>query len=445
MYFDNNKHIDNYFRKGLKDYAQVPDDAVWENIEQQLIDEKKVRQLFFFKVAAGLLIFLGFATFLAFEIPYFSGSEKNLTSMNFNEELENSLLNKKVEKNSERNYNANNQLTTSDISTPENIIPGQDIQSQITETAEEDINFQKQESLSKMTALNVTLNDNTKQTGFNELKNQTFFNRRKIQTRELSFINKAAPENNRPQENLFSLSGSFSPIMSYRSTKMKTSNSAMPKEKSMLSYSGGMNVGYSIGNKLTIRTGLHYAKLGQSLNGVEVKSDSYAMDGGNTVIKVASSIGPGQISMNRLMQGERNDENPKYVTHGNSVPPEFTIEPALYQTFEMVKMPFMIEYSLLDERFNINMIGGVNANLLVNEGIYMEQAESSQRIGSTRELRKLSYSGTFGLGFKYDVSEKAQLFMEPSFDYYITSLSSDNSYQTFPYYFGFFSGVSISF
>lgn len=444
MYFDNNKHIDDFFRRGLKDYSQAPDDTVWENIERQLFEERKVRQLYFFKVAAGLLIFIGLAAFMAFEVSYFSGSEKNNASINLNEELENSIVSQEVVKNSQRNYNAikDRQLIASDVSIPRNMLTNQNIQSQMV-AAEEEITLREQKPLSKMTALNVTLNKR-KQSDYSDLRNQTFFNTSKKPTRELSLLDNVVPKS-QERENLFSLSGSFSPIMSYRSTRMSASSSSMPKEKSMLSYSGGMNVGYSIGDKLTLRTGVHYAKLGQSLNGVEVNSDSYAMDGENTVIKVASSIGQGQINMNSLIQSGKTEETPKYVTHDNSVPPEFTIEPALYQTFEMLKMPFMLEYNLLDEKFNISMIGGVNANLLVNEGIYMEQAETSQRIGSTKELHKLSYSGTFGIGLKYDVSQKAQLFMEPSFDYYITSLSSDNSYQTFPYYFGFFSGVSISF
>jgi len=443
MYFDNNKHIDAYFRKGLKDYSQVPEGPVWENIERQLSEEKKVKRLFFVKVAAGLLIFIGLATFLAFEVSNFSGSEKEFNSMTFKEELKNTIINHEVEKYSSINYK-DNQLIVSDVSIPRSMLSNQSIQSQIL--AEEEISLQKQKSLSKMTALNVRLlEDKTKQSEFIILRSQSFYNKSKISSREISLQDNFALLNSHQKENLFSLSGSFSPIMSYRNTKMTTSNSALSAEKSMLSYSGGMNVGYSIGDKLTFRTGIHYAKLGQSINGVEVSSDSYAMDGENKVIKVTSSIGPGQINMNSLTQNEKTGGTPKYVTHDNSVPLEFTIESALYQTFEMVKMPFVLEYSLLDERFNISMIGGVNANLLVNEGIYLEQAESSQRIGSTQELRKLSYSGTFGVGLKYDVSKKAQLFMEPSFDYYITSLSTDNSYQTFPYYFGFFSGVSISF
>jgi len=449
MYFDNNKNIDDYFKKGLKDYSQVPEDAVWGNIERQLSEEKKLKQLFFYKVAAGLLIFIGLANFLAFEVSYFSGSEKNLASMNLNEELQNSIENQKVEKYSPGDYNVNNdnQLIASDVSIPQNILSDQDIQSQmaaIEEKGEERNLLRDQRSLSKMTALDVKLANKTKEPDFTELRNQPFFNKSKIPTREFSLSNNTV-QNSQQRGNLFSLSGSFSPIMSYRSTKMKTSNSTMPKEKSMLSYSGGMNVGYSIGDRLTLRTGIHYAKLGQSLNSVEVSSDSYGMDGETTVINVASSMGPGQIKTNSLMQQGETEETPKYITHDNSVLPEFTIEPALYQTFEMMKLPFILEYRLLDERFNISVIGGVNANLLVNEGIYMEQAESTKRIGSTKELSKLSYSGTFGIGLNYDVSEKAQLFMEPSFDYYITSLSSDNSYQTFPYYFGFFSGVSISF
>jgi len=446
MYFDNNKHIDTYFRKGLKDYSRVPDGDVWEYIERQLSQEKKVRQLFFIKVAAGLLIFIGLATFLAFEVLHFSGAQKEFASMKFNNELKNSVTGPENQY-SGRAFNAmkDNQFIASDVSIPRDMLSSQGSQSHAEAAENGEISLHKKDSFAKMATMNVTFDNKTQQSKFIELKNQIFFNANKRPSGELSLQDKDLLPNSRQKENLFSLSGSFSPIMSYRNTKMTASNSAMSNETSMLSYSGGMNVGYSIGDKLTLRTGLHYAKVGQSLNDVEVGSESYALDGETKVIKVASSIGPGEINMNSLMQSRVAERMPKHLTNDKSVPLEFTIEPALYQTFEMVKMPFMLEYSLLDEKFNISMIAGVNANLLVNEGIYLEQAKSSQRIGSTEELRNLSYSGTFGIGLKYNVNKRTQLFMEPSFDYYITSLSSNNSYQTFPYYFGFFSGVSISF
>ncbi|MGM0496466.1 MAG: hypothetical protein ACQESJ_00965 [Bacteroidota bacterium] len=449
MYFDNNKNIDDYFKRSLKNYSQVPDDNVWENIEWRLSQEKKVRRMFFLKVAAGLLIFVGLTTFLFFEISYFTGSEKALSSMNLDEELKISMT-REVEKNSDGTYNErkHNRVIPSDVSVPNSLLSNRTLQNQTI--AKEESSIQEEESLHKLTALNTTFdNKETKQPKhpvFSELSKRNFINtyRKEKSDNDLS-QNNIGVASEQPPKNMLSLSGSFSPILSYRNTKMTTSNDGMSREKSMLSYSGGMDIGYSISDKLTLRTGMHYTKLGQSLNGIEVSSDSYAMDGENTVIKIASSIGPGQIKMNSLVEQDDSKETPKYVTHDNSVPPEFTIEPALYQTFEMVKMPFMLEYTLLDNQFDVSMIGGVNANLLVEEGIFMEQAETSQRIGSTKELSKLSYSGTLGIGLKYDVGEAAQLFMKPSFDYYITSLSSDNSYKTFPYYFGFFSGVSIAF
>jgi hypothetical protein len=247
------------------------------------------------------------------------------------------------------------------------------------------------------------------------------------------------------EKNKFSLSGSFSPILSYRHSKVKNTNNTLPAENSLLSYSGGMDVSYNLAEKLTFRTGMHYTKFGQSLSNVEVTSGSYTMDGGNTVIKIASSMGQGQVQYEDLVEAQQINKSPKYISYDNNRPPEFTVESSIYQTFEMVKMPFLLEYTFLDDKFNFSMIGGVNANLLVNEGIYMEQAQKTKQIGTTKNLSTLSYSGTIGVGFKYNISSKAQLFMEPSFDYYITSLTTDNSYQTFPYFFGFFSGVSISF
>jgi len=445
MYFDNNRHIDEYFRNHLKDYSQVPDDNIWKKIEAHLSHESKVRKIFVFKMAALALLILGLSALLAIEVSFYSPANTSISST-LKKDL--SIPDTKNTKPDYPTFNSHNfDLTSSnneisDVSVPEELLFGESFLHS-NDKMKKYISF-NEERLTKLTSLtepmkleqnessNIDMN-----TGVSD--NFYFLENNTAQLQNISFSQKDM-ENNK-----FSLSGSFSPILSYRHSKIKNTNNTLPAENSLLSYSGGMDLSYNLAEKLTFRTGMHYTKFGQSLSNVEVTSGSYTMEGGNTVIKIASSMGQGQVQYEELVEAQQINKSPKYISYDNNRPPEFTVESSIYQTFEMVKMPFLLEYTFLDDKFNFSMIGGVNANLLVNEGIYMEQAQKTKQIGTTKNLSTLSYSGTIGVGFKYNISSKAQLFMEPSFDYYITSLTTDNSYQTFPYFFGFFSGVSISF
>jgi hypothetical protein len=445
MYFDNNRHIDEYFRNHLKDYSQIPDDNIWKKIEAHLSHESKVRKIFIFKMAALALLILGLSALLAIEVSYYSPANTSISST-LKKDL--SIPDTKNTKPDYPTFNSHNfdlassNKEISDVSVPEELLFAESFLHS-NDKMKKYISF-NEERLTKLTSLtepmkleqnessNIDMN-----TGVSD--NFYFSGNNTAQLQNISFSQKDM------EKNKFSLSGSFSPILSYRHSKVKNTNNTLPAENSLLSYSGGMDVSYNLAEKLTFRTGMHYTKFGQSLSNVEVTSGSYTMDGGNTVIKIASSMGQGQVQYEDLVEAQQINKSPKYISYDNNRPPEFTVESSIYQTFEMVKMPFLLEYTFLDDKFNFSMIGGVNANLLVNEGIYMEQAQKTKQIGTTKNLSTLSYSGTIGVGFKYNISSKAQLFMEPSFDYYITSLTTDNSYQTFPYFFGFFSGVSISF
>lgn len=444
MYFDNNRHIDEYFRNHLKDYSQVPDNSVWDKIESRLSHDSKMRKIFVFRTAAIALLILGLSVFLALEVSNFAPASTNFSSSAFDKEL--SLSETETEPRYSRinDYEGvvfSSKDETSDISVPKDILYEESIQTPNNQLQKN--SSLHEESLAKLTSLREPMKLKKEDKSNAELNRSISDNFYFAASTAGQFQNITFSQETY-KTSKFSLSGSFSPILSYRHSKIKNTNNTPPVENSLLSYSGGMDVSYNLAEKLSFRTGMHYTKFGQSLNNVEVTSDSYTMKGENTTIKISSSMGQGQLRFEEFIDNQL-DGTPDYITYDNGRPPEFTVETAIYQTFETVKMPFLLEYTFLDEKFNFSMIGGLNANLLVNEGIYMEQAQGTKQVGSTKNLNSISYSGTLGVGLEYDITPKAQLFMEPSFDYYITSLISDKSYQTFPYFFGFFSGVSISF
>jgi len=445
MYFDNS-HIDDYFRRNLKDYSLSPGGGVWEGIEAGLAKEARLMQRkTLIKVAASLILIAALSVLLYFEAgDYYL---EKTSAMSWDQELESSVdaypgVNSGSGQLVFAGKIVNNHLVHPEVNIPRSVLFDKDTK-KLEELATENFANDKltvvpSDSIGQSPGFTVhepqhelmgnNIPDNTKST---------------ISNFEQSIQYSATTKLH--EKSRLSLSGSFSPVLSYRSAKGNTAEAQAPDESSLLAFSGGMDVGYSLSKNFVLRTGVHYSQIGQSLNNVDIKNDSYVRSGDKTIVNISSTMGKGEVAYEAVASKRQSLEMPKYITSGKSQSAEFTIEPTLYQKFEMVKLPLLLEYTLWDKRFNLSMIGGLNANVLVNEGIFMEHPEKTKKIGTTQGLRDVSYSGTLGLGLKYKVGNQAQLFMEPRLDYYITSLTKDHSAQTFPFFVGLFSGVSISF
>jgi hypothetical protein len=104
-----------------------------------------------------------------------------------------------------------------------------------------------------------------------------------------------------------------------------------------------------------------------------------------------------------------------------------------------------VRYKIIDKTIDLNLIGGVSYNLLVNNSVYTMVDGSKYTIGETEKLNPLSISSTLGMGMEYNLSEKLSLNVEPTLRYYLNPVSGSAGVGVHPYSFGIFSGFSYKF
>lgn len=117
------------------------------------------------------------------------------------------------------------------------------------------------------------------------------------------------------------------------------------------------------------------------------------------------------------------------------------------QVFGFIEIPLMARYDLLklDQSFSMQLMGGITPRILVGNSAYMDNGSGRTSIGETEDLRTVNYSTSLGLGLGYQIAPNLQLRMEPQFNYYLVSFSTNSDISYKPYSFGLNTGISITF
>lgn len=227
---------------------------------------------------------------------------------------------------------------------------------------------------------------------------------------------------------------------------------------------GGLSVQYKTGKRLRVESGIYYSQNGQSSNNslrglfrydlsssdyyagpenvnnvepgfsniVQLDNDGIAMNSTAGVIKMRSTPKGAIVATNAELS------NTKYANTLNT-DGEFS------QVFEFVEIPFYVRYSVLDKRFGIEVMGGLNAGLVVGNRAYINNNYGKQNIGSTADISTVNLSGTVGVGMNYLLGKHLSLAVEPRFNYYLNSINFNPEVNFRPYRIGVFTGFYYEF
>lgn len=220
----------------------------------------------------------------------------------------------------------------------------------------------------------------------------------------------------------------------------------------------GISVEYKSGKRWSIQSGVYYSGLTQNSGNSSFRSGGkeYALaspDQGadflNPVVNVDASSknlqlnsSAGVIEMksipSQLVLGTNLEDKSlaSAVIVSNA---EFT------QNFEYIEIPLYLRYTVIDSRFDVEMLGGFSSNLLVGNQAYLDDNSGKTLVGKTNDMQVLNYSGTLGLGLRYGLSKHLFLNVEPRIKYFLNSLNSNSSVTYKPYTIGVYSGISYEF
>lgn len=142
---------------------------------------------------------------------------------------------------------------------------------------------------------------------------------------------------------------------------------------------------------------------------------------------------PSESAKAGLVQGGLENDNAYYSSQDIKLQAEY------------IEIPLIVKYKLIDKRFDINLLGGMSANLLIGNDVYINDSNGKRSVGEIDNMSGLTYSSTFGMGLDYNLSNKLSLNLEPKLKYYLGSLTDKSYIKMQPWVFGIYAGVSYNF
>jgi hypothetical protein len=437
---DRGTYIDIVFRNGLKDMEVLPPGEVWENIRPVI--RRKQRSFYLIRAAAIVSIFLALS-FLSYRLSREISSSYGNQLLSFNQDI--MPEGKYVPMIDETPFTVKKASVTSNTR---------------RELIADNIKKSRLPDYGSLNPFGITSSAES-----NSLSTR---NKNRNPAPEIFFVNSIQHKDfkvNNNEENLllskpdeiklkrWAISAMASPayFMKYDSKKTEAAKQLMASEHSLISYSGGFSFSYKINKKISIQSGIYYSSIGQEVSGInsylgfqkyvdtktarnfEVQTSSGTIFSDNIDIYLSDGSGERVSTVYTIGVFDPDKSDLQYLN--NSV----------LQNFRYLEMPIMLRYKIFDKKIDLNFIGGISYNLLVNNHVYTLDNGKKLQVGKTDGLNAYAFSSSLGMGMEYNLSERLSLNLEPTIRYYLSPFSNGLGTNIHPYSVGVFSGLSYKF
>ena len=198
-------------------------------------------------------------------------------------------------------------------------------------------------------------------------------------------------------------------------------------------------VSYSLGKKLSVRSGVHKVDYGYDTNDISFSSSLNA-----STSNVIDNITYSEASKNLVVESNTQVRPPQAFAADDVVARNPTREGSMVQQFGYLEVPLELNYALIDKKLGVNLIGGLSSLFLVDNSVTLESRGIATEIGEANNLNEVNFSTNIGIGINYELSPKMQLNLEPMFKYQMNTFSeSDGNFE--PFSIGVYSGLSFKF
>ena len=204
-----------------------------------------------------------------------------------------------------------------------------------------------------------------------------------------------------------------------------------------LSY--GVNVGYNLSSRLSVRTGIHKMNLSYTTNDI--------------IYGIATQ--PGDVQLLSVGSFDRNAvSNPGNISTdniGSSFSQEFLsdntfggFQGEISQRLGYLEVPLELKYKLLDSKLSVNVMGGMSALFLTDNSIAVTNNTAKLELGEDKNFNTFNQSANFGLGIDYLFTDQLAITVEPMFKYQLNALK-ENTAGFKPFNVGVYSGITYKF
>ena len=228
----------------------------------------------------------------------------------------------------------------------------------------------------------------------------------------------------------FNSFGSGSPIASNFVDNSKTGSFNM---------SYGLQVSYRLSGKLRLRSGVHRVDYGYNTEDVGFTSNPSARP--SSLIR---TISYSEESKNLVVQSMAGGQEGMEQNAVDVLAPSPAREGQMVQEFGYLEIPLEMQYSLIDKKWGVDLIGGMSSLFLVNNAVSLESSGTVTEMGEATNINSLNFSTNFGLGFFYRFNPSFELNLQPMFKYQLNTFS-ETSGAFRPYSVGIYSGLSFRF
>lgn len=492
----NKKKIDDFFQEKFLDFKKTPDQKVWSSIEASLDKRKKKRVLPLWWQLGGIaaVLVLGLLIFNPFQNnsvtdknPITDVEKKEAQPLNNTKANTNSIEETEVvvhEKNTDNDQNQlvestdhseiinenspqntiqKNTNSTSDQpsitalssqeksnrNTETNITGQNDLvkttsgisESAIAQAEEEQDNMQPiREELSPVKANGamqtneqsaLANNDSQKESVTDDSKKKSIFEAVEEQEEEQIAQKPERRWSAGPSVApvYFNAIGNGSPVSPIFASNSKSGD---------INLSYGLAVAYEINSKLSVRSGVHKVDYGYNTNDVYFTSSLSALE--NSQIP---NIDYAKNSDNLIVSNNNATISTTSKTLDVSAQ-NAQLSGEMGQKIGYLEVPVELSYALINNKFGVNVIGGVSSLFLVDNEVSLTSGSLTTEVGEANNINDVNFSANVGVGLDYKFSRNVRLNIEPVFKYQLNTFSNvDGSFN--PYSLGIYSGLSFKF
>ncbi|MFK7781189.1 hypothetical protein [Psychroserpens sp.] len=208
-------------------------------------------------------------------------------------------------------------------------------------------------------------------------------------------------------------------------------------KESEINMSYGIKGSYAVNKKFKIRAGINKVQMGYKTNDVLIFENT------NPVARSTRQIANVDLVDSMSQHSIYSARSFKFE---NAPATLFTKEQgSLDQQLGFIEVPIEIEYSIVEKKIGLNIIGGFSTLFLSDNDVYAVLNNGDRtRLGEASNIKDLSYTANFGIGFDYNFSKQFQFNLEPVFKYQINTFNNTSG-DFNPYFIGVYTGLSFKF
>jgi len=202
----------------------------------------------------------------------------------------------------------------------------------------------------------------------------------------------------------------------------------------------GLQVAYKVSRRLSIRSGIHRVDYGYNTEEVGFTSSPIAQPS-SLIRTISYSENSKSLVVHSTASGAREPQQPSAV---DITAPSPARQGEMVQEFGYLEVPVEMQYTLIDKKWGLNLIGGMSSLFLMDNSVSLESSGTTTEVGESNNMNDLNFSTNLGFGVFYRLNPRLELNLLPMFKYQLNTFSqTEGSFR--PYSIGVYSGLSFRF